>query len=155
MTMTPTHTMTANLPFPLTAIRPESQSQPIASRAAVRTGRTLRGIAIAFLAFDAAVKVLQTQMAVEGTVQLGYPVESILVIGLAQLGFLLLYIVPRTSILGAVLWTGYLGGAVATHVRMGNPLFTHTLSPIYVAVFLWLGLWLTDRRLRRVFDAAR
>jgi hypothetical protein len=66
-----------------------------------------------------------------------------------------LYLVPRTAILGAVLWTGFLGGAVATHVRLGNPWATHVLSPIYVAVLLWGALWLRDRRLRHVFTPTR
>jgi hypothetical protein len=67
-----------------------------------------------------------------------------------QLACLVLYLVPRTSVLGAVLWTGYLGGAVATHVRVGNPLLSHTLFPIYVAALLWGGLWLRDQRVRSV-----
>ena len=69
-------------------------------------------------------------------------------LGLLQLALLALYLAPRTSILGAVLWTGYLGGAVATHVRVGSPLATHILFPIYVAALLWLGLWLRDARVR-------
>jgi hypothetical protein len=150
--MSATTTLTANLPLTNHAF---AASTTAGSRGARRTGHALRGIAIAFLAFDASMKLLQVPAAVEGTTQLGYPVESLLYIGLAQAAFLLLYIVPRTAILGAVLWTGYLGGAVATHVRMGNPVFTHMLSPIYVAVFLWLGLWLTDTRLRRVFEAPK
>jgi DoxX-like protein len=152
------HIMTAEPQFPVTHGVPaaaSAASRPAASRRAVIAGRVLRGIAIAFLAFDASMKVLQVQAAVEGTVQLGYPAASLLPLGLLQLAFLLLYIVPRTSVLGAVLWTGYLGGAVATHVRMGNPVFTHLLSPVYVAIVLWGGLWLTDRRLRRVFESTR
>jgi hypothetical protein len=106
---------------------------------------------VLFLAFDAAMKLLQVPMAVEGTIQLGYPASSLLVIGLIQVVCLAVYLVPRTAILGAVLWTGYLGGAIATHLRVGNPLFTHMLFPIYVAALLWGGLWLRDRRLRGVF----
>ena len=121
------------------------------SKFAVRGGRVLSGIAVAFLALDAAMKLLQVQAAVEGTVQLGYPASSLVIIGLIQVVCLAVYLVPRTAILGAVLWTGYLGGAIATHVRVGNPLFTHILFPIYVAALLWGGLWLRDRRLRGVF----
>ena len=66
---------------------------------------------------------------------------------------LVTYVIPRTSVLGAVLWTGYLGGAVAIHVRAGSPLFSHTLFPIYVAAFLWGGLWLRDRRVRALLSA--
>ena len=116
-------------------------------------GRILSGFAALFLLFDAAVKVLQLPMAVEGTAQLGYSPAIILPLGLIQVAFLVAYLIPRTSILGAILWTGYLGGAVATHVRLGNPLFTHTLSPIYVAAFIWAGLWLRDRRVRALLRA--
>ena len=116
--------------------------------ARVRTGRVLSGVAVLFLAFDAAMKLLQVPMAVEGTIQLGYPASSLLVIGLIQVVCLAVYLVPRTAILGAVLWTGYLGGAIATHLRVGNPLFTHMLFPIYVAALLWGGLWLRERRVR-------
>lgn len=114
----------------------------------VLAGRILTGITALFLAFDAGVKVLRLDMAVEGTKQLGYSESIILPLGLLQVVFLVLFLIPRTSIIGAVLWVGYLGGAVATHVRLGNPLFTHTLSPIYVAVMIWTALYLRDRRVR-------
>ncbi len=111
-------------------------------------GRVLSGVAVLFLTFDAALKLLRLPMAIEGTTQLGYPAGVVLPIGLVQVVCLVLYVVPRTSVLGAVLWTGYLGGAIATHVRLGNPLFTHVLFPVYVALLLWGGLWLRDSRLR-------
>lgn len=116
--------------------------------AALWAGRILTGLSVAFLLFDATVKVLQLPVAVEGTVELGYPPNVILGIGLVQLACLFLYIVPRTAVLGALLWTGYLGGAVATHVRVGHPLFSHTLFPIYVATMIWAALWLRDARVR-------
>jgi hypothetical protein len=106
------------------------------------------GLAVLFLTFDASMKVLQLAPAVQGTADLGYPTTVLLPLGLIQVACLLLYLIPRTAVLGAVLWTGYLGGAIATHVRLENPLFTHTLFPIYVAAFLWGGLWLRDRRVR-------
>ena len=118
------------------------------SRTALWSGRALSAFAILFLAFDAAMKVLQLTPAVEGTTQLGYPASVILPLGLVQLVCLALYVVPRTSVLGALLWTGYLGGAIATHVRVGSPLFTHILFPVYVAGMLWGGLWLREPRLR-------
>lgn len=111
-------------------------------------GRVLSGLAVLFLAFDATIKLLQLGPAVEGTTQLGYPASVIVPIGLIQIGCLILYLIPRTSVLGAILWTGYLGGAIATHVRVGSPLFSHTLFPIYVAALLWGGLWLRDQRVR-------
>jgi len=82
--------------------------------------------------------------------QLGFPEGVIVWLGLIQVACLVTYLVPRTAVLGAVLWTGYLGGAIATHVRVGSPLLTHTLFPIYVAAFLWLGLWLRDHRVRAI-----
>jgi hypothetical protein len=124
-------------------------SNPVrADKKAIWTGRILSGLAVAFTTFDAVIKVLQLPVAVEGTVKLGYPPGVVLGLGLIQLAMLALYLIPRTSVLGAVLWTGYLGGAIATHVRLGNPLFSHVLFPIYVAGFLWFGLWLRDRQLR-------
>ena len=111
-------------------------------------GRVLSGLAVLFLTFDAVIKLLRLPMAIDGTTQLGYPAGVVLPIGVVQVVCLVLYLIPRTSVLGAVLWTGYLGGAIATHVRLGNPLFTHVLFPIYVAVLLWGGLWLRDVRLR-------
>ncbi|MGH2901323.1 MAG: DoxX family protein, partial [Solirubrobacteraceae bacterium] len=86
--------------------------------------------------------------AVEGSTQLGYPESAIVPIGLILLACLVVYVVPRTAVLGAVLLTGYLGGAIATHVRVGNPLLSHTLFPIYVAAMVWGGLWLRDGRVR-------
>ena len=116
------------------------------SRAVGWTGRLLTGLAVLFLAFDAGMKVLALPAAVNGTTQLGYPGDVVVGIGVLQLVCLAVYLIPRTALVGAVLWTGYLGGAVATHVRVGNPLWTHTLFPVYVAVLLWAGLYLRDRR---------
>ncbi len=114
------------------------------------TGRILSGLVIAFLAFDGVLKLIKPPLVVEGTRQLGYPVESIIGIGIVLLVCLAAYVVPRTAILGAVLLTGYLGGAIATHVRVGDPLLSHTLFPIYVAALIWGGLYLRDNRLRGV-----
>jgi hypothetical protein len=116
------------------------------SNKSIWVGRLLSGLAAAFLAFDAGMKVFLLPLAVEATTQLGYPAAAILWIGLIQIVCLLVYLIPRTAPVGAVLWTGYLGGAIATHVRVGSPLFSHTLFPVYVAALLWGGLWLRDRR---------
>ena len=110
-------------------------------------GRILSALAILFLLFDTAIKLLRLAPAVEGTIELGYPGSAVLTIGIIELVCLALYVIPRTSILGAILFTGYLGGAIATHLRLGNPLATHVLFPIYVAVLIWGGLLLRDRRL--------
>lgn len=115
-----------------------------------RAGYALSGVASVFLTMDAVVKLLQLPMALEGTAQLGYPTSVVFPLGVVAAVCLVAYLVPATSIFGAVLWTGYLGGAIATHVRVGNPLFTHVLAPVYVAALLWGGLWLREPRLREL-----
>jgi hypothetical protein len=120
------------------------------SKGQIWTGRVLAGIAVLFLIMDTTFKLVVSHMAVEATEQLGYPARLIPVIGWMEAILLVLYLIPRTSVFGALLWTGYLGGAVATHFRLGNPLFTHQLFPIYIASLLWLGLWLRDRRVRAI-----
>ncbi len=114
------------------------------------TGRVLSALAVLFLAFDAIGKLARPVAVVTGTTSLGYPESVILPLGLLQVGLLILYLLPRTSALGALLWTGYLGGAVATHVRLLHPLFSHILFPVYIALLLWGGLWLRDRRVREI-----
>jgi len=118
-------------------------------------GRTLSALAILFLSFDTIVKVLRLPVAIDGTTQLGYPESSVFVIGIIQLVCLVLYVIPQTSVFGAILFTGYLGGAIATHLRIGSPLFTHILFPIYVAVLIWGGLYAREPRLRAVIPIRR
>ena len=118
------------------------------SRRGLWAGRIISGIAVLFLTMDATLKVLQVPAAMEGTQNIGWPVEVVFWLGLLQVACLALYLIPRTAPLGAVLWTGYLGGAIATHLRIFDPIFTHTVFPIYVAVFLWGGLYLRDARVR-------
>ncbi|HSI89198.1 MAG TPA: DoxX family protein, partial [Pyrinomonadaceae bacterium] len=101
-----------------------------------------------FLLMDAVGKLVKPAPVIEGTVALGYQESVIVPLGIVLLISTVLYIVPPTALLGAILLTGYLGGAVATHVRIENPLFTHTLFPVYLGIMLWLGLYLRDRRLR-------
>ena len=112
------------------------------------TGRVLTGLAIAFLLFDGAIKFTHHPAVAEATAQLGWPIEVMPAIGIVLLTCLALYVFPPTAVLGAILLTGYLGGAVATHVRVGNPLFSHVLFPIYVGTFIWGGLHLRDPRVR-------
>ena len=104
------------------------------------TGRVLSALVTAFLLFDVTLKLLHPPMVVEGTAKLGFPESSILVTAILLLGSLVLHLVPRTAVLGAVLLTGYLGGAVATHLRVGDPVFSHTVFPVYVGVLIWAGL---------------
>jgi hypothetical protein len=125
------------------------------SRAQRLTGRVLSGIAIAFLTFDSVAKLLQIQPVIDGTLQLGYPRDIVFTLGVVLLASVLTYAVPRTSVLGAMLLTGYLGGAVATHARLAHPLLSHTLFPVYVAIFIWGGLVLRDARLRVLLPLRR
>jgi hypothetical protein len=117
-------------------------------------GRVLSGIAVAFLLFDAAGKLARVEPVVKGTVELGYREESVAAIGVLLLIGVVLYVVPRTSILGGVYLTGFLGGAIATHFRVGNPLASHVLFPVYVALFLWGGLALRNPRLTSLLSGA-
>ncbi|MEP7226186.1 MAG: DoxX family protein [Gemmatimonadales bacterium] len=125
------------------------------SKRGLRAGEILSGIAVLFLLFDSIIKVMVIAPVAQSFSQLGYPVSVARGIGLLQLVCLAVYVVPRTSILGAILLTGYLGGAVATHVRVGSPLFTHVLFPIYVAALLWGGLFLRDERVRALIAPRR
>ena len=113
-------------------------------------GYALTGLVAAFLTFDTVMKLLQLAPAVQGTTELGYPAGTVMVIGAIELVCLVLYLIPPTSVLGALLLTGYLGGAIATHVRVGSPLPTHTFFPIYVALMVWGGLYLRESRLRQL-----
>jgi hypothetical protein len=116
-------------------------------------GRVLSGLGTAFLLFDGTIKlVLSPQSLAAATADLGWPANMLRVLGVLELVCLAVYLVPRTAVLGAVLWTGYLGGAIATHLRVASPLLSHTLFPIYVAALIWGGLWLRDRRVRALFS---
>ena len=126
-----------------------STARPLSrSRQGLWAGRALSGVAVLFLLFDSVGKLLQVQPVIDGTLELGYPGSTVFGLGVTLLLCVIAYVIPRTSVLGAVLLTGYLGGAIATHVRVQNPLFTHVLFPIYVATFIWGGLILRDVRLR-------
>lgn len=112
-------------------------------------GRISSALAALFLLFDSIIKVLSLSFAVEATTQLGYPTSAIVGIGILELACLVIYLVPRTAVLGAILFTGYLGGAVATHVRVGSDLFS-MLFPLFIALLLWGGLYLRDPQIRRL-----
>jgi hypothetical protein len=125
------------------------------SRRTVIAGRIITGIVALFLTFDAGIKLVRAKAAVEGSAPLGFTPDQVFVIGIIGAVCLVLYLIPRVAPIGAVLWTGYLGGAIVTHFRLDNPLFTHTLFPIYVAALIWGGLYLRDPRVRAVIRAAR
>ncbi len=122
---------------------------------AVIAGRVVTGIALAFMTLDVTMKLARVSQAIDSTVQLGFSPDVVLPLGLIQLACLILYVVPRTAPLGAMLLTAYLGGAVAIHVQRGNPVFTHMLFPVYIAVLLWGGLYLRDARVRALFARTR
>ena len=128
---------------------------PAAPGAARRTGIALSAMAVLFLAVDLTFKFALTPEAVAATTVLGWSLHHMPVLGVLEVVCLALYLVPRTAPLGAVLWTGYLGGAIATHLRVDNPLFSHVLFPTYVAAFLWVGLYLRDARVRSLLRPTR
>lgn len=138
----------------MTTPSPAAAPAAVARRALI-AGYACTGLAASFLAFDVTMKVLELAPAMQATTALGYPPSSVFWIGVVELVCLALYLVPRTAVLGALLLAGYLGGAVATHVRVGNPMASHTLFPIYVALFVWGGLYLRDPRLRAVLPLRR
>jgi hypothetical protein len=128
----------------------ETHATPV-SGPALWTGRVMSALPVLFLIFDGVTKLAKAGFVIEATVKLGYPETAIVGIGLVLLIATIIYVIPLTSVLGAVLLTGYLGGAVASHVRADNPLFSHTLFPIYMALLIWGGLYLRDQRLRTLF----
>jgi len=115
------------------------------SKKSLWAGRIISGWMVAFLLFDGGVKVIRLPSAVEATVRLGYPARLLPSLGITELTCVVLYVIPRTSILGAILLTGYLGGATATQVRLEDPWF---FFPIVIGALVWGGLYLRDERLR-------
>jgi hypothetical protein len=131
-----------------------AQSVPL-SKGRLWTGRIMSALPALFLLIDGVGKLVKPAPVVQGTLQLGYPESVLLGLGIVLLSCTVLYVIPRTAVLGAILLTGYLGGAVATHVRVGSPLFSHILFPVYLAVLLWGGLYLRDGRLRALIPLRR
>jgi hypothetical protein len=124
-----------------------TQTAPV-SKKMLWAGRILSAIPILFLLFDGVIKLMRIAPVVESFAKLGYPDGLARTIGTLELVCVAIYVFPRTSILGAILLTGYLGGAVATHVRVGDPLFSHVLFPTYVGLMIWTGIFLRDERVR-------
>jgi DoxX-like family len=129
---------------------PTSTPNESVSRPALWFGRLLSGLVILFLLFDGAIKLVPWPIVTETMDRIGYGSSETLAraLGAITIACTVLYAIPPTSILGAILLTGYLGGAIATHVRIGSPLFTHILFGFYLALMVWGGLWLRDRKLR-------
>jgi hypothetical protein len=128
-----------------------------ASNTFVWFGRALSGLVVLFLLFDGAIKLVPLQVVIDTVIPLGWPTDAGTwrALGIVLIISALLYAYPRTALLGAILITAYLGGAVATHVRVGSPLFSHVLFGVYLGLVLWAGLWLRDPRIRALLPMVR
>jgi hypothetical protein len=126
-----------------------SQTAPLPG-AAIWTGRVMSGLVILFMIFDASLKLIPLAVVTDSMIELGYPPSTGLARGLAIVILVCtaLYAFPRTAVLGAILLTGYLGGAMASHLRIGSPLFSHLLFGFYLGLLVWGGLFLRDARVR-------
>jgi hypothetical protein len=124
------------------------QTRPAVSNKALWTSRVMRAIVVLFLIMDTGIHLAQPAPVVQAMEQLGFPPHAAVTLGVLELVLTVLYVIPRTSILGALLLTGYLGGAVAAHMRVGNPAFEAYVFPTLVGALLWGGLLLVDSRLR-------
>jgi hypothetical protein len=127
---------------------------PIASRLTFWGGHTLTTFAALFLAFSGIIKLMNHPEAIKGTTQFGFPASYVVGIGVLEMVCLVLYLIPRTAVLGAILMTGYLGGAVATHLRAGGPMF-NLIFPVLIGVLVWGGLFLRESRLRALMPVRR
>jgi hypothetical protein len=126
-----------------------AETAPV-SKPALWMGRLLSGLVIIFLLFDGAIKLVPWPIVTETMDRMGYGSSESLArsLGAISLVCTVLYAIPPTSFVGAILLTGYLGGAMASHVRIGSPLFSHVLFGFYLGLMVWGGLWLRDRKLR-------
>jgi len=124
-----------------------TSTAPVSSKQ-LWAGRIMSAVPVLFLLFDSVIKLMKIDAVVKGFGELGYSPDLAVGIGMLLLACVILYVIPPTSILGAILLTGYLGGAVATQVRVGNPLFSHVLFPTYVGALIWGGLYLREGGLR-------
>ena len=120
------------------------------SKGALWTGCIVSGLIVVFLLMDAVMKLVMPKPVVEGMAKSGWDIKYSVPLGIILLSSVVVYVIPRTSVLGAILLTGYLGGAVATNMRLGNPLFLYTLFPVYFGVLIWGSLFLREPRLREL-----
>ncbi len=125
------------------------------SNGSLWTGRIISGVMVAFLLLDAALHLAKVAPVVEAFARLGWPMSLSATLGILELVCVALYVLPRTSVLGAIVLTGYLGGAVATHLRVGSSLFGETLFPVYVGILVWGGLYLREPRLHALMPIVR
>jgi len=128
-----------------------------ASNGALWAGRVLSAVVVLFMIFDGAIKLPPLDIVTQTMAGLGWPddASTARLLGIIGLVSTALYAIPRTSMLGAILLTAYMGGAISTHVRIGNPLFSHTLFGVYLGVILWGGLYLRDARVRALIPFSR
>ena len=133
-----------------------AETAPV-SKPALWLGRVLSGLVILFLLFDGAIKLVPWPIVTETMDRIGYGSSESLArsLGVITIACTVLYAIPPTSILGAILLTGYLGGAMASHLRIGSPLFSHTLFGLYIGLMVWGGLWLRNRSLRALMPLRR
>jgi hypothetical protein len=140
----------------MTAMSSIATYVPAAGRKTIIAGWALSAVLSALLLVDASMKLFVAQPVIDASLLLGWPADPVTVrtLGMTLLVSTALYLMPRTAFLGAILLTGWMGGAIATHVRVADPLFTHTLVGVYLGVALWGGLWLRDTRLRALLPFA-
>jgi hypothetical protein len=122
---------------------------------ALWAGRVMTGLFVLFMLFDVGIKLMRLPIVDDAMIQLGYPPGLGFAIGVLEAVLLALYLIPRTAILGAVLFTGVFGGAIASHMRIGDPLFSHVLFGVYLGGFAWGGLWFRDASLRALLPLRR
>jgi len=134
---------------------PTDFQTPSGSKAMLWTGRIMSGVVVLFLFMDGATKLMMIPAVVDATAQIGYPLDLVRPIGIIGLVCALPYAVPQTAVLGAILTTGLLGGAIASKIRLEQPLFSQVLFGVYVGILAWGGLYLRDGRLRALFPLRR
>jgi len=132
-----------------------NMAAPSAARLRHWTGWALTTLFTLFMIMDAGIKLLRLDVVAKALAELGYPADLGFLIGAIEAVLLVLYLYPRTAVFGAVLFTGLFGGAIAAHLRIGSPVFTHDLFGVYLGVFAWGGLWLRDAKLRAIFPIRR
>ena len=137
-----------------TSSEPNLPEVPV-SKGRLWTGCILSILPALFLLLDGVMKLMKPEIVVKTTVEIGYQESIIVPLGIVLLICTVLYLIPQTSVLGAILLTGYLGGAVATNARIGNPLFSHILFPVYIGVLVWGGLFLRDSRVSALIPFRR
>jgi hypothetical protein len=138
-----------------TAATFESTVTTSVSKGKLWTARIMGGLVIAFMLMDSIFKLIPNDIVTAGTVELGFQAHHIPVMGVLGFISILLFAIPRTQFLGAILLTGYFGGVIATHLRLDNPLFSHILFPVYLAVLAWGSIWLKNENFRRLITSGK